>query len=255
MEAIQATKPTNFNPHLGDWETFFKEHKAMVFAVVNRFKNRLNYNWELDYEDLVSVGIIGLFKAYLNFDPSQGYVFSTYGFASIEGELLKFFRDFNPRGVKVPRKIRLAYWKVHNNNCFMMKDEEISKTLNLDEKDIQEARMLERTLNKIVSKDQCVKFLPVKKDEENLIYDDIISEDQDFTGIFVEDFLNSLPERERTIVKLRMEGKTQEEIGEIVKLSQVQVCRIIKQKIMPKLRDYMKGLDIKEINYNHKKRK
>lgn len=255
MEAIQATKPTNFNPHLGDWETFYKEHKAMVFAVVNRFKHRLNYNWELDYEDLVSVGIIGLFKAYLNFDPAYGFTFSTYAFPSIEGELLKFFRDFNPRGVKVPRNIRLAYWKVHHSNYFMMKDEEVSKALDLDEKDVHEARMLERTLNKIVSKDQCVKFLPVKKDEEKLIYDDLISEDQDFTGIFVEEFLNSLPERERTIVKLRMEGKSQEEIGKIVKLSQVQVCRIIKQKIMPKLINYMKGLNIKEINYNSKKHK
>lgn len=65
-----------------------EENLGLVHSCAMKFKNRKE-----DYEDIYSVGCIGLMKAVNKFDESLGYSFSTFAVPFILGEIRHFLRD------------------------------------------------------------------------------------------------------------------------------------------------------------------
>lgn len=82
--------------------------------------------------------------------------------------------------------------------------------------------------------------ISVSEDEKISAYD-CIGIEEDYSFIDVESFLNKLNERDRKILVLKMEGKTQLEIGKIVGTSQVQISRILR-----KIKDVFEGKEVAE---------
>ncbi len=61
---------------------------GLVRSIALRFRDR-----GVEYEDLVQIGSIGMFKAIKSFDMSKGTAFSTYAVPLIIGEIRRFIRD------------------------------------------------------------------------------------------------------------------------------------------------------------------
>lgn len=62
------------------------------------------------FEELKSVGNIGLIKAVDNYDQNAGTAFSTYATVLIQGEMLHYLRD-NSDIIRIPRKY-VSYYKM-----------------------------------------------------------------------------------------------------------------------------------------------
>ena len=60
----------------------------------------------IEYDDLVSDGTIGLMKAWDNFDPKRGVKFETYASYRVRGEILDGLKNYNPVPYRVQVMVR-----------------------------------------------------------------------------------------------------------------------------------------------------
>lgn len=74
-----------------------KENSNLVYSICSKYRNYA------DIEDLYQEGIIGLIKAYRNFDPGYNVKFSTYAFTFIVGEVNKYIRE--NKALKISRDL------------------------------------------------------------------------------------------------------------------------------------------------------
>jgi len=62
----------------------------------------------VDFDDLVSAGVVGFLGALDSFDPTQGSDFSVYALTRIRGAMVDFVREIDPIGRVTRRKLREA---------------------------------------------------------------------------------------------------------------------------------------------------
>src|SRR3989338_5738338 len=60
----------------------------------------------IEYDDLVSDGTVGLMKAWDNFDPDRGVKFETYASYRVRGEILDGLKTYNPVPYRVQVMVR-----------------------------------------------------------------------------------------------------------------------------------------------------
>jgi RNA polymerase sigma factor FliA len=91
-------------PAAGERERVLLEHMPLVRMVAYRIRERLPQSVEFD--DLVSAGVVGLIDAYNKFDPSKEVLFRSYAAVRIRGAILDSLRgmDWAPREIR--RKAR-----------------------------------------------------------------------------------------------------------------------------------------------------
>jgi RNA polymerase sigma factor for flagellar operon FliA len=91
-------------PETGEREQVLLEHMPLVRMVAYRIRERLPQSVEFD--DLVSAGVVGLIDAYNKFDPSKEVLFRSYAAVRIRGAILDSLRgmDWAPREIR--RKAR-----------------------------------------------------------------------------------------------------------------------------------------------------
>lgn len=95
------------DPHLRD--LLIKENLGLVYRCASQLKPNLSQ--DLEFDELVGAGVIGLVNAIDGFDPSRGHAFSTFAVPRIRGAILDELRrmDPTPRSVrKKDRQIREA---------------------------------------------------------------------------------------------------------------------------------------------------
>ena len=80
-------------------ETLTEQNMGLVRSVAQRFRDR-----GVEYEDLVQIGVMGMFRAIKSFDVSYQTAFSTYAVPLIVGEIRRYLRDDGM--VKVSRQIK-----------------------------------------------------------------------------------------------------------------------------------------------------
>lgn len=198
----------------------------LVLSVIHRFRNR---GEELD--DLFQVGVIGLIKAIINFDPALEVKFSTYGVPMILGELKRYIRDNN--SVRVSRSMRdTAYRAMQLKEQLTAENnreptvEEIAAQMKLPKEDVVLA--LEAIVEPVSL------YEPVYSDGTDTVYvmDQIGDKSDDATWLeelAIKDAIRGLSDREKKILGLRFfKGKTQMEVAEEIGISQAQVSRIEK---------------------------
>ena len=77
-----------------DEELLFNKNKNLVYDVIHKYFQGLQTRIPgYDFEDIVQVGNIGLWKACKKFNPSLGYKFSTYAEKAIYNEILLIIRN------------------------------------------------------------------------------------------------------------------------------------------------------------------
>lgn len=210
-------------------EKLIQGNLRLVLSVLQKFIGRGE-----SADDLFQVGVIGLIKAIDNFNVELNVKFSTYGVPMILGEIRRFLRDY--QSVRVSRSLRdLAYKamqakeKLTNEKQCEPTIEEIAKEIGAKRADVVIA------LESIT--DPVSLFEPIYSDSGDTLYVlDQVSDKTDSNAalneMLVNDAVNKLPERERSILNLRyIQGKTQVEVAKAIGISQAQVSRLEKGAI------------------------
>lgn len=216
-----------YNPHLGYEDEVLQGYEKMVLSVANKFRSSINAG--IDYADLVSIGTLGLITAFRNYDPDRfdGRVtsFATYAYPMIKWEIQRYLRD-RRNLIRVPRPIQRIMTSIRKQGWMEESSEIISAKGGWKLSEVQEAK---KHINgwSISSLDQTVKS-SYKGDEEKTILD-LLPSTSDFTSVYVQEFASVLEPRERTVLELRLQDRTQGQIAQAIGRTQVQVSRIIKQ--------------------------
>lgn len=218
LELLRCVK----NGDIAARDSLVTGNMALVTSVAKRYLGRGQ-----ELEDLIQIGVIGLIKSIDRFDFSYNVRFSTFAVPYIQGEIRRFLRDDGM--IKVSRSLKTTYYQAR---CYQEEQEKKyghTPTMNEICKHIG------------VSQEDLVMAMEVSETHVNI--DEIHKEKagQDETGgiiekIYIQQLMEALTQEESQIIKLRyFENKTQQQVGEILNISQVKVSRMEK-KLLGKLR-------------------
>ena len=209
-----------------------EENSPLVKSIVKRYKNK-----GVDYDDLYQLGCVGFLKAINNFDTAFEVKFSTYAVPMIAGEIKRFLRDDG--SIKVSRSIKSMYYQMQkyiekrkSEDNEIPTNKELSKVFNIEEAEIffiMESSHMPVSLYEEIGKDGGEQTLIDKVGETE-------SDEKLLNKLVVKDLLESLDSKDRKIIILRyFRDKTQSEVAQMLKVSQVQVSRL-ENKILSKLK-------------------
>lgn len=195
-----------------------EDHLGLARMVAHQF---ISSNQQLEYDDIFQVGCIGLVKAVNRFDPDRNLAFSTYAMYTIKGEVMRYLRE-EFHSLRVPRHENSLAKRILRDGMESYSVHEIAKALQCSRKQARTALELANT--RMTSFDQTV-----VGDKSGVEYtlSDVIPWKDDYSQIEVMEILESLTDRERAIVKMRIEGKAQSDIGRRIGITQVQVSRLL----------------------------
>jgi len=214
-------------------EALVVENAGLIWSVAKRFLGR-----GTEADDLYQLGCVGFLKAVEGFDLEYGTQFSTYAVPKIAGEIRRFLRDDG--AVKVSRGIkeRAATIKITRNQLIQALGreptiQEISRQTGFSPEDIATAE----------TATACVESMQQGTGEDGFSLENILSdtenEDSMVEKIALRQAIDTLPEREAMVVRLRYyHGLTQQKVSQILDVSQVQVSRIEK-KALGRLKEFL----------------
>ena len=200
-------------------ESFIEQNLGLVHSCAGRFRGR-----GLEYDDLYSAGCMGLIKAYDGFDETRGVCFSTYAVPVILGEIKKLFRDGGT--VKVSRSLKELSLRInaarehHRKLCgteptLSQLSEELGESVENITLAIQAAQPALSLTTENREDDDHQMDIPVESPEEELT-----------DKIGLAEVLESLPEQDRLLIKLRFyANRTQSETAKLLHTTQVQISR------------------------------
>ena len=206
-----------------------KENKKLICFIINK------YTSYYEFDDLYQVSIIGMIKAYQNFDCSKGVKFTTYAYKYILSEVLLFIN--NNRPIRVSREYQKLYKKILEARTILtqklMKEPttyELYLFLEIDEALINNIMIYQE---KVKSLDEVI----MDDGKQVTLLDQISSNNikEEYTSLH--DSLASLNKDELELINLRyFKGLTQSEIACISGQNQVKVSRN-EQKILKKIKN------------------
>jgi RNA polymerase sigma-B factor len=200
-----------------------RRHLGLVHHLAGRYSGR-----GADREDLIQVASFALVKAIRGYDHAKGE-FVPFATVTILGEIKKHFRDAC-WGVRPPRRIQqlqagisMATERRLQSDAHMPGDTDLADDLDTDVSEIREA-LAARSCFSPTSLDQPM-HVGGRPLGENLSMDETAFD-------FVEDWVTvgplcqQLSDDERELLRLRfVEDKTQQEIADLIGVSQMQVSR------------------------------
>ena len=211
------------------------EHYPLVRNIAGRMVRRFPANVELD--ELVNVGVLGLIDAVDRFDPARAVPFKAYAEIRIRGAIVDALRetDWVPRSVRRKHNrieaVRAELRKRHNREP---EREEIAAYLELDETTYV-AMESDARIKQLVS-------LDAPSDEHaGLRTSDRLAADQgDLGELFealqlrdeVERAVQNLPARERDVVaRYYLSGQTLRTIGSELGVTESRACQLRSQGV------------------------
>jgi len=114
-------------------DALLTENLSLVHHVARQLERKLSN--ELDHDELVSAGTLGLMAAMNSFDPDRGLAFSTFAVPRIRGAILDELRrqDHVPRSVRrKTRDITAARNALAARLCRQPEDHEVAAELKVD---------------------------------------------------------------------------------------------------------------------------
>ena len=199
-----------------------EENMPLIKSIIKRYRNTV-----IEYDDLIQLGSLGLYKAIMNFNQTFGVRFSTYAVPMINGEIKRQIRDDGP--VKVSRSTKALALLINKFTDEFRGEqgreptiEEIGQHFKIDPYEV------------VFTMDST--RLPIslyeKYDDDNGAYliDNIKTVDKTedmIDKIMLKELIANLEERDKKIILLRYyRDKTQSEVAEILGVSQVQISRL-----------------------------
>ncbi len=223
-----------------------KHNLRFVVSIAKKYKN-----FGVPFLDLINEGNLGLIRAAKKFDPDKDIKFISYASWWVKQSIIKFLTE-QSTPIKIPIKAKSRNRKIdeikktlkaeHNQDP---NKEEIMEVSGLSEKELKNAEFAKLSfdsLDQFVGDDRDATLLDFISESDDSL------EDRQIQESLIEDintYLESLPEREQDIIRLRYglyDGKphTLREIGEKYNISKERV-RQLEANIMSKLRRKFKN--------------
>ncbi|MCM1237550.1 MAG: sigma-70 family RNA polymerase sigma factor [Ruminococcus flavefaciens] len=176
------------------------ENAPLVTSIVK--KMYLSPYAFFDKEDMFQQGIIGLIKAVERFDPDRGFAFSTYAVPMIQGEIMRFQREY-AQTLKYARSDIDAFRRISR----------LGKDIDdLIQEDLEELEITPKNLAAIRSMNTTSINTPISDDGQTE-FGDFISDSRN-TSEFSEEFEMEIIENIKDLVIGRMTEKYQDMIDE-----------------------------------------
>ena len=203
----------------------------------------------IEYEDLVSYGLIGLMDALSKFDASKGIKFSSYASIRIKGAMIDQIRKARP--ISKGAMDKLAKYndvveKLHTKLLREPTTEEIAEELNIAREEVLE---IEGYINfmsivslesMLFSEDDEFTIMGVIEDKNSPSPHDQY-EDKEKVEILAKS-IEQLKEKDRIVLNLYYyEGLTLKEIGQVLNVSESRVCQLHSRAIK-NLREILKKI-------------
>ncbi|MGL5331064.1 MAG: sigma-70 family RNA polymerase sigma factor [Peptostreptococcaceae bacterium] len=206
----------------------------------------------MEYEDLVSYGVMGLIDAANKFDDSRGCKFSTYATLKIKSFIIDEIRRFSPISRNDVARINQYNSTVDTLQKTLLREpteKEISEKMNISTKDIKKIEnsiyiMTTTSLDSVIFEgNNDINLIDTIKDDEKSSPSYLI-EEQEKVEILAK-AIDLLNEKDRLVLSLYYyEELTLKEIGKILEVSESRVSQIHSRAIV-NLRSKMSKL-----NYN-----
>ncbi|HTR70690.1 MAG TPA: RNA polymerase sigma factor SigF [Mycobacteriales bacterium] len=212
-------------------------HLPLVEYLARRFRDRGE-----PLDDLIQVATIGLIKAIDRFDPQRGVEFSTYATPTIVGEVKRHFRD-KGWAIRVPRRLQelklaltRATGELSQRNGRAPTVGELATYLELTEDEVLEGLESANAYSAI-----SLDAPEISDTDAPAVSRSLGTVDDALEGVVYREslkpLLDSLPEREKTILVLRFFGnQTQSQIAAELGISQMHVSRLL-ARTLGKLRE------------------
>ena len=207
-------------------EALVLENAGLIWSVTKRFVGR-----GVDSDDLYQLACLGFLKAIQGFDLAFGTQFSTYAVPKIAGEIRRFIRDDGTVKVSRGLKERAATIKTVRNKLVQLLGREpnlceLEEVSGFTPEEIAEAECATAAVESIQQENGEDGF------KLESILSDAHTEDALIERISLQEAIDRLPEREKTLIHLRYyHGLTQQRIAIVLGVSQVQVSRIEKRAL------------------------
>lgn len=220
----EIEKVINGEVHTRD--SIVERHKGLVHRESHKLKGFAKRVGQ-DYEDIVSVGFIGLIDAFDKFDGETHDVkFATYAVPLIWGNIQNYLRTCST-GLHYSTNIKQLGWTIRKGELEHLPIDEIAEKVEAKRSRVIHAlEFLEYGIPTRLDQ-------PIIQAEGEMNIADVIGEPDDTTGLFVEEFLDFLNDRERKVAICLVEGKTQREIAQEIGVTRSLIW-IIKEKIAKK---------------------
>lgn len=227
-------------------EEIVKKYLYLVKYVAGRVAIGLPPN--VEFNDLVSYGILGLFDAIEKYDVNQGNKFETYAVTRIRGSMMDELRklDWAPRLLrKRAREIDRKCKELEDRYGRLATNDELAQSLKMSVED----------LNGIYSELNSTTFLsldevwqnddgnkPISRlqtVEDSLTMNQVASLHQNEIKEILAKAIDTLPEKEKLVVVLYYyENLTLREIGQVLNVSESRICQI-HTKVVTRLRGHL----------------
>lgn len=224
------------------------DYAPLIRFVAQRIATRLPSN--IDIDDLISAGVIGLMDAIEKYDPSRDNKFKTYAEFRIRGAILDELRsqDWVPRSVRdKAKKIEKVYTELEQKLGRVVTDEEIAKELDVSLDEYYDMVAKVKAVN-LLSIDELVG--PSQNDKKSLLECLENSNSKNpFTHLKskgVRELLikniEELPEKQKLVLSLYYyEDLNLKEIGKILEVTESRVSQLHTQAV-EKLRSRLKPI-------------
>ena len=222
-----------------------KQYSPLVRRLAHQMIAKLPANVEID--DLIQVGLIGLTDAMTRFDSAQGVQFETFATQRIRGAMLDELRgsDWMSRGNrKQQREIEVAVHKLQQQLGRAPAESEIAKQMGLSLADYQELLGKVRGTQLVYLEDMS------GDDGDNDFLDRHVADENENPVALLQDHrmrlalieaIKTLPEREQFVMGMYYEQDMNlKEIAAVLGVTESRVCQLHSQSIA-RLRSKMRG--------------
>ncbi len=238
-------------PHIKD--EIILEYAPLVKYIAQKIASRLPSNIELD--DLISCGVIGLMDAIEKFDSSRDNKFKTYAEFRIRGAILDELRsqDWVPRSVREKAKIvEKAYAKLDKEFGRPATDDEMCTELQCSMDEFHELINKSKSVSLMNIDDAAAMSKGDKKLMVSLMETSRSANPQTAVGYkraqeVIKEGIKTLPEKQRLVLSLYyFEDLNLKEIGQVLDVTESRVSQLHTQaiiKLKAKLRNQFDSVE------------
>lgn len=227
-------------------EQIILAYMPLVKKVVGRMG--LRPDGPIEWDDLISYGVLGLIDSVERFEPERGIAFQSFASLRIRGSVLDALRQVDPLGRLARRRVRAAQNAIQRLTLELGRtpeDVEVAQAIGLTEAQysqvLQDANMLILSLDQPVAAVGTVslELADVLSDPEAEAVLDQVEENE--LRERLAQSIENLPRREQILLSLYyFEGLTMREVAEVMEISQTRVCQLharivlnLKAQMMP----------------------
>lgn len=230
----------DFTPVNSTRDRLIVEYAPLIKYIAQKIAARLPANIELD--DLMSSGVIGLMDAIEKYDASRDNKFKTYAEFRIRGAILDELRaqDWVPRSVREKAKqLERCYSKIEQQKGRQATDEEVCEHLGINQEEYHDMLNQVRSVS-LLSYDDLSSFSKADKRVLHGFSDNGTKSATPFSEVtvatvkrMIADAIQDLPEKQRLVLSLYYyEDLNLKEIGRVLDVTESRVSQLHTQAIL-----------------------